>query len=133
MSAAAVAVIVSPEHKVLCVTNRHYQGFGLPGGKVEKDEHPRFACEREVEEEVGLTLLDTRQIHKAPSCTNHDRMVYVYWVAYAVGTVRAVEEGTEVKWMSLDELIECSPFAAFYGSAFPDGIEHLMPSRLEGA
>ncbi|MGC9310495.1 MAG: NUDIX hydrolase [Candidatus Aenigmatarchaeota archaeon] len=55
--AVAIAALIN-ENKILLIKRLKgdYAGFlGLPGGKVEKDEHVSEAAKREILEEAGIS------------------------------------------------------------------------------
>ncbi|WP_395735762.1 NUDIX domain-containing protein [Prosthecobacter sp.] len=57
--AAAVAVLLDAQNRVLVVRRAHEPGFGklgLPGGVIEPEETGEMAVAREVHEEVGIEL-----------------------------------------------------------------------------
>ncbi|GAA3744484.1 8-oxo-dGTP pyrophosphatase MutT (NUDIX family) [Spinactinospora alkalitolerans] len=53
---AASALITDESGNVLLVDPNYREHWTLPGGVVENGEPPHLACEREVAEEVGLTV-----------------------------------------------------------------------------
>lgn len=51
------AAIYTPDgKKVLVVEYTNNEGYGLPGGHLEKGEEPAMACAREIHEEIGIKL-----------------------------------------------------------------------------
>jgi 8-oxo-dGTP pyrophosphatase MutT (NUDIX family) len=57
--ATARALITDHSGRVLVVKDTRPQWY-LPGGRIEQDEAPRAACEREVLEETGLVITASR-------------------------------------------------------------------------
>jgi 8-oxo-dGTP pyrophosphatase MutT (NUDIX family) len=54
---AAAAVVLDEKDRVLLVQPTYYPGRWLmPGGAAEPDESPRQACERELNEELGIGI-----------------------------------------------------------------------------
>jgi ADP-ribose pyrophosphatase YjhB (NUDIX family) len=53
---AADVLITDQAGRVLLVDPTYKEGWDLPGGMVEANEPPRVAAERELREELGLTL-----------------------------------------------------------------------------
>lgn len=53
---AAGCVFVNTENKVLLVKPTYKEGWEIPGGVVEDNESPKTCCEREILEEIGLTV-----------------------------------------------------------------------------
>jgi ADP-ribose pyrophosphatase YjhB (NUDIX family) len=52
----AVIVIRDPNGGVLLLRERHHEGWGLPGGLVQRGEHVAAAAVREAREEIGVDL-----------------------------------------------------------------------------
>jgi 8-oxo-dGTP pyrophosphatase MutT (NUDIX family) len=114
---AAVAFI-ERDNKILCVWNRRFQGWGLPGGKAEEGEGLIATVQRELKEETGLHASRLIQFYKAESTlSDGSRMVYVFRVI-ASGEPREMEENCPVQWMTREELISASPFRDFYIKMF---------------
>ncbi|WP_205347147.1 NUDIX domain-containing protein [Pseudonocardia broussonetiae] len=55
-AAAAGALFVDEEGRVLIVEPTYKRHWEIPGGEVEKGESPSEACARELKEELGLDL-----------------------------------------------------------------------------
>lgn len=126
------------ENLVLTVTNRHYKGVALPGGKIEtqdagpgRDDPIKFGCVREVREEVDLVIAphNLRLLYKGPGSLETGRLVFLYHAKRAHQTPRAVEESTTIEWMSWERLCEIGVFAPYYRTAFPDGVDMLKPTE----
>ncbi len=53
---AICAIVRNTQHAILIVEPTYRQDWLLPGGVIEVDESPVEACEREILEELGITL-----------------------------------------------------------------------------
>lgn len=53
---AANALLLNPTQEILLVKPIYRDDWLLPGGVVEQQESPRSACQRELQEELGLTI-----------------------------------------------------------------------------
>jgi len=121
---AAVSLILDHsdgEPRLLCVWNHRYNGWAMPGGKVEPGESPQDAQKRELEEETGMLTERAHLLY----CGPHDiqaevirregraAVVYVFAVT-AFGEPREMEEGCPVAWMTTQAFLAQSPFKSFY-------------------
>lgn len=62
-------VIIIENNKVLLVQERKQSAYGLwnfPGGRVEQGETPEQAAYREIQEELGVELIDAKLIKTYP-------------------------------------------------------------------
>ena len=57
---ASGALILNQLGELLIVKPTYRDHWLVPGGAIEDDESPRHACEREIREEIGLSLSITR-------------------------------------------------------------------------
>jgi ADP-ribose pyrophosphatase YjhB (NUDIX family) len=124
MRRAAVSLVVRDDDRILCVWNRRYGGWSLPGGRVEDGETPEMAQARELREETGcLTVLRTF-LFEGPHGMEHVDPSRAGWVVvYHVtidGEPREMELSCPVAWFTRDEFLLWSPFAAFYKKVFAD-------------
>lgn len=121
MNTAAVAYIEDPEGKLLCVWNRRYNGWSLPGGKVEEGETIDAACRRELEEETGMLVRFIDPLYQGEHGIKVEgsRGSYVnIFRVEAFGEPREMEEGCPVRWLTRAEFLASSPFASFYEKVF---------------
>ena len=105
--------------RVLLVKPSYKDGWEIPGGYVEKDESPRAAALREVQEELGVELdvTDLLVLDWAPHPNEGDKLLVIFR-----GGVLNDYDLASFK-LSPDEIFE----ARFFNVA---DREHLMPSRL---
>lgn len=130
MSRASIALVWDGD-KVLAVTNRKHGGWGFPGGKREGGETPKETAARELFEETGLEA-DADDLVQLGQARWKDDEVTCFYVAKAKGSraVQQREDGTVPRWRNFGTMVEESPFEEFYLAMFPDGLAHLLPTRL---
>lgn len=119
---AAVSHVEREDGKILAVWNRRYGGWAMPGGKVEDYEPVAVAQARELYEETGMDTEQAKLVYTGETGVpspdgNRGRMVHVFRVD-ATGKPRETEEGSPVTWLTRDEFLKWSPFAAFYRKYF---------------
>lgn len=103
-----VGAVIVADSKVLCA-RRGAAGqlaglWEFPGGKVEKDETPRQALEREISEELRCSV----EVGDVVTTTRHEYAFAIinlttYWCQLIEGTPRLTEH-SEVLWLSAGEL-----------------------------
>jgi 8-oxo-dGTP pyrophosphatase MutT (NUDIX family) len=114
---AALSYIEADNGRVLCVWNRRYQTWGLPGGKAEGDEHVLDTLVRELREETSLEVGAREFLMVERSAADNGRLVFVYRVR-PLGKPRAVEPGTVFAWLTRDDMLAKSRWAGFYRKLF---------------
>ena len=78
----------------------------FPGGKLESGEHPRRALDRELREELGITVKETRPLIRV-SHTYDDRSVLLdVWRVLDWDGEPCGREGQTIDWVSTDKLRE---------------------------
>lgn len=123
---AAVSLIQREDGRVLCVLNLRYGGFALPGGMVEPGESVETALRRELDEETSLQLTTAVPIFEGPHNLrpkHGDRggranIVSLFRVT-AQGEPRETEKGCSIAWLTWEEFLAQTPFAAFYRAILP--------------
>ncbi len=132
---AAVSLVEASDGRVLCVWNRRYDGWSLPGGLVEEGETPEQAQARELEEETGLVTKSADPVFtgehgikakEGAARPGRASFVHVFRVlSVKEGVPRMTEKGCPVTWLTREEFLERSPFREFYERVFTE-----VPARL---
>ena len=98
--------------KFLAVTNRKYDGWTLPGGKIDEGELPGPAALRELEEETGIKL-KMGDLQFVGVFTHRWRGIpckcWGYYLRYNLPDdvePKQVEEGTKPFWVERDDLLD---------------------------
>ncbi len=122
MKRAAVSYVEREDGRILCVWNKRYGGWSMPGGLVEEGETPEVAQRRELLEETGLTTFAIWPMHEGPATNlpeNANRASYVHvFRALAKGEPRERETGCAVTWLTREEFLKWSPFRDIYAPIF---------------
>ncbi len=91
--------------------------YNLPGGGVKRGENIEDALVREIKEEVGCNILKIKELglikeYNVGKTTKHNQDTYCF-IAEIDGkkgplqlTKRELRDNLQVKWLSLDEIIE---------------------------
>lgn len=137
MKRAAVSYVEHEDGRILCVWNKRYGGWSMPGGLVEDGETPEVAQRRELFEETGLATFAIWPMHEGPATSlpeNANRASYVHvFRVLAKGVPREREIGCAVTWLTRDEFLKWSPFRDIYAPIFatnPPGREHSQYKDL---
>ena len=132
---ACVSLIERSDEAVLCVWNKTYQGWTLPGGKKRNTEHERVAQQRELLEETGLGTLQDEEVFAGKTAIKPElergtaTRVVVFRVT-AFGHLKSGEPGSPVAWKTRAELRTTSPFANFYCRLFDAVPFKLVVQRI---
>jgi 8-oxo-dGTP pyrophosphatase MutT (NUDIX family) len=130
MNYAAVAYITRLDGRILCVWNKRYAGWTMPGGLVEQSETIVAGMIRELQEETSLIAHAGTPIYEGPTITDRSdaekkliadgrgSYVHVFEVIAYEGEPRECEVGCAVTWLTRDEFMQWSPFAKFYEKMF---------------
>lgn len=122
---AAVSLVERADGRMLCVWNRRYQGWSLPGGMVEDGETIEEAQRRELVEECGLETIEALQVFEgehglatqAEERPGRASVVHVFRVKSA-GRPQAVERDCPIDWLTREDFVRRSPFGPFYRRVF---------------
>ncbi|MGH9942855.1 MAG: NUDIX hydrolase, partial [Pyrinomonadaceae bacterium] len=92
----AGAIVLDPQGRVLLLKHRYRagNGWGIPGGFLEKGEQPDEALRRELREEVGLEL-DTAQLVRARTL-RRPRQVELHYLCRAQDAGSAIPQSREI-------------------------------------
>lgn len=101
-----VAAIIEQNHKILIARRKSGKKFGelweFPGGKLEQNESPEIALQRELQEELGITAKIGKFIGRVTLPENKIAMS-AYEVKYFSGEITLLDH-SEFKWVKPSEL-----------------------------
>lgn len=101
-----VRILLIKEDQVLLVKHSYLPGWYTVGGAVEQKETPRFAIERELKEEVGITLSNSPELFSVyySDQEKHDNYV-VFYIGHEHSQLSVSSpEITESKWFQISQL-----------------------------
>lgn len=119
-------ILVTKDERVILVRQYRYPidqaTYELPGGVIEKNEDPKLAAKREMEEETGYTSDDIEFLMKlSPNPAVNNNTAYFFLVRNAVPTVSTnpdLFEDIDIVSFSKDEII-----TFVQGNQMPHGVQ----------
>jgi 8-oxo-dGTP pyrophosphatase MutT (NUDIX family) len=101
-----VRILLIQDEQVLLVKHSYQSGWYTIGGEVERKETPRFAIERELQEEVGVTLTTPPELFSVYYSFHekHDNYVMFYIGQTHTRVPVTSPEIAESKWFPLSDL-----------------------------
>lgn len=122
---AAVSLVERDDRRILCVWNRRYGGWAMPGGMVEPGETAEDTQRRELREEAGVETVMAERVfegeHGIRAAEDHDRARRIVLFRVTIqGEPREMESGCPVAWKTREEFLSESPFAPIYKRVFAD-------------
>lgn len=107
---ASNLIYFRPDGKILAIKrNNKPIGFGLIGGKSNKDESDTDCLCREVKEECGLNIIASYKVFEDISQTG--KFWVSTYIAFLDGEIKSSDEG-EIVWVSMQDLID-GPFGEY--------------------
>ncbi|MFA4887022.1 MAG: NUDIX domain-containing protein [Candidatus Nanoarchaeia archaeon] len=108
----AGALIFNNEYKLFLMTSPKWQGWLIPGGKIEDKETPEEALKREIKEELNIDLKNITFIEehfKQASSDFYDPTVTFHFFSYVAQAVQTTitpnKEITTYNWFSIEEAL----------------------------
>lgn len=124
MNKSAVS-IVEQGGFVLCVWNQRFNGWTLPGGKVEVGESIEECQARELMEETDMCTRLAVLVYRGEHTHKLGTFMVSVFEVEAFGEPRGVEINCPVTWMTREDLIRQSPFGDFYQRFIgKQGVQH---------
>ncbi len=107
------AILISNKNTVLLIERGRepYKGkWALPGGFIDMDEPLETACQRELEEETGISITELKQF-KAFGAVDRDprhRTISVIFYSFTEGELIAQsgDDAAKAQWFPIDQLPE---------------------------
>jgi ADP-ribose pyrophosphatase YjhB (NUDIX family) len=120
----AAVVLIERGDTILCIWNKRFHGWTLPGDRIKANESPDEAVRRALYNELNLDLGTIDLIYSSSSVQRQAvaSMVYVFRTDIENQTPEEQENGCPFSWMQRSLLLACSPFGGFY---------KIMFSRIE--
>ena len=130
----ARAVLQHDDHFLLAVHSSFWakreRRWGLPGGGIERGEHPQDAVQRELEEELDLYLTDFIEIG-AYAYKGHDHIVYGAQSGYRVDDYDD-KELLDLGWFSITQISEMARAGKLHAGYELQAIEQFFRLQRSG-
>ncbi|MBX3010170.1 MAG: NUDIX hydrolase [Caldilineaceae bacterium] len=108
---AAGAFFLDEEQRILLVNPTYKPQWEIPGGMVEESEAPREACQREIAEELGLTIIPGYLLsigYLPAKDARGDSLRFIFWGGVLDALARTAlhlpaDELSEYRFVTLEE------------------------------
>jgi 8-oxo-dGTP diphosphatase len=121
-----IAIILNPERHVLIAQRLAHQEKGglweFPGGKVEPNETPFQALQRELQEEIGIQIISANPWLQIEYQYPTKSVLLDAWMVERFDGIPTGAEGQPICWGSCIELTE---------REFPDGNKEIIKKLVD--
>lgn len=102
------AAILNEQNKILITRRSPDKILGgkweFPGGKLEHGEEVEDALEREIQEELSISIKDIKLLHIKPFVYEHGACLILFYLAkHAAGTLKLIDHD-QAQWCSAKEI-----------------------------
>lgn len=106
----AVAVIIDAKQQVLISLRQVHQHQGglweFPGGKVDDNETVFDALVREIDEELGMTIIEAQPLIEIAHNYSDKSVLLDVWLVTKFNGSAQGREGQEIQWKAISDLDE---------------------------
>ena len=117
---ASGALIFDESGKLLLVNPTYRDKWLIPGGMVEQNESPIVACQREIQEELGLTIPIQHLLNLEYAPSGHEGTEAMHFVF----------DGGVLKETDIDRISLCSKELSSYQFVATDNLDRFLPDAL---
>ncbi len=100
----SAAGIIVRNGKVLLLKLSYYKGYGLPGGILSGEETAEEGVKREIREETGLTVTNSKYLFSIAITQRKIKSVCLFYEAETEGDLKESREGT-LHWVDPKDAI----------------------------
>lgn len=132
---ATVALILNQDKELLVATRAHEPAIGtldLPGGFVDMDETAEEAVAREVKEETGLIVTDTKFLFSLPNIYRYSgfdvHTIDLFFICH-VSDIKNLKADDDVAKLEFIKLSEINP-EHFGLNSVKEGIKKILSSKI---
>lgn len=116
-----IGIIINPQHEIFIAQRLAHQEKGgcweFPGGKVEASESALQALQRELQEELGIQVIQAQPWMQVEYHYPHKSVLLDAWKVTEFAGIPIGAEGQPVRWCRLDELTSLE---------FPEGNKKII-------
>ena len=110
------AIIINTDKKVFAArrkTGLAFEGYWeFPGGKIEENEDSVKAIERELQEELGLTLSPVKELHSLTWTNKNGDFELTAFAFHSELNGMSLSDHDQSAWCSIEELLELNLMVA---------------------
>ncbi len=97
-----VSCLIRNDNNEVLLVKHHLRGWEIPQGRVEEREALVYALSREVLEEAGITICNSKPAVIWSKVSDPAAVIFCFTARHSSGTPTPSEETPEVEWCPVD-------------------------------